>query len=88
MSQPGDPTSAPPPAPPAGPAPMSTSSVGESAARRAVMDVRDEVGKVIVGQQGVLSGVITALLVNGHVLLEGVPGTAKTLLAKTLAASF
>lgn len=52
------------------------------------MSVRDEVGKVIVGQQGVLSGVITALLVNGHVLLEGVPGVAKTLLAKTLAASF
>ena len=66
----------------------STTSVGESSARRAVMDVRDEVGKVIVGQQGVLSGVITALLVDGHVLLEGVPGVAKTLLAKTLAAAF
>lgn len=52
------------------------------------MDVRNEVGKVIVGQDGVLSGVISALLVNGHVLLEGVPGVAKTLLAKTLAAAF
>jgi MoxR-like ATPase len=50
--------------------------------------VRDEVGKVVVGQQGVLSGTIAALLVNGHVLLEGVPGVAKTLLAKTLAAAF
>ncbi len=43
---------------------------------------------MIVGQQGVLSGVISALLVNGHVLLEGVPGVAKTLLAKTLASAF
>jgi MoxR-like ATPase len=46
------------------------------------------VGKVVVGQQGVLSGVIASLLVGGHVLLEGVPGVAKTLLAKSLAASF
>jgi len=50
--------------------------------------VRDEVGKVVVGQQGVLTGAIAALLVNGHVLLEGVPGVAKTLLAKSLAAAF
>ena len=56
--------------------------------RDAVLAVRDEVGKVVVGQQGVLSGVIASLLVNGHVLLEGVPGVAKTLLAKTLAAAF
>jgi len=56
--------------------------------RDAVLAVRDEIGKVVVGQQGVISGTITALLVNGHVLLEGVPGVAKTLLAKTLAASF
>lgn len=74
------------PPPPGGP--MSAPAVGESDARRAIMEVREEVGKVIVGQQGVLSGVITALLVNGHVLLEGVPGVAKTLLAKTLAAAF
>ncbi len=59
-----------------------------SEARDAVLAVREEVGKVIVGQQGVLSGVISALLVNGHVLLEGVPGVAKTLLAKSLAAAF
>jgi MoxR-like ATPase len=53
-----------------------------------VLAVRDEVGKVVVGQQGVLTGVIASLLVNGHVLLEGVPGVAKTLLAKSLAAAF
>ena len=54
----------------------------------AVLAVRAEVAKVVVGQEGVLSGAIAALLVNGHVLLEGVPGVAKTLLAKSLAAAF
>ncbi len=75
-------------APPAGPAPSVPADSFTSGPREAVLAVRDEVGKVIVGQQGVLSGVISALLVNGHVLLEGVPGVAKTLLAKTLAAAF
>ncbi len=49
--------------------------------------IRDEVGKVVVGQSGVLSGLLCALLADGHVLLEGVPGVAKTLLVKSLAAS-
>ena len=39
----------------------------------------------MVGQEGALSGLVAALLVRGHVLLEGVPGVAKTLLVKTLA---
>ena len=56
-------------------------------ARAAIVAVRDEVAKVVVGQEGGLSGLIAALLVQGHVLLEGVPGVAKTLLVKTLAAS-
>ena len=55
--------------------------------RDAVLAVRDEVAKAVVGQQGALTGIIAALLVNGHVLLEGVPGVAKTLLAKSLAAA-
>jgi len=55
--------------------------------RAAVLAVREEVGKLVVGQDGTLSGLVTALLVNGHVLLEGVPGVAKTLLAKALAAA-
>jgi MoxR-like ATPase len=50
-----------------------------------VLAVRDEVGKVVVGQQSVLTGLVVALLVKGHVLLEGVPGVAKTLLVKALA---
>jgi MoxR-like ATPase len=55
--------------------------------RAAVLAVREEVGKIVVGQDGVVSGLVTALLVGGHVLLEGVPGVAKTLIAKALAAA-
>ncbi len=55
--------------------------------REAVLAVRDEVAKVVVGQEQVLTGLVAALLVRGHVLLEGVPGVAKTLLIKTLAAA-
>ncbi len=47
--------------------------------------VQTEVGKVIVGQTDVLEQIVVAMLSGGHVLLEGVPGVAKTLLAKTLA---
>jgi MoxR-like ATPase len=55
--------------------------------RDAVLDLRDEVAKVVVGQEGAMSGLVAALLVRGHVLLEGVPGVAKTLLVKTVAAA-
>src|SRR5262245_50257030 len=58
-----------------------------STSRDAVTAVREEVRKVVVGQEGALSGIVAALLVGGHVLLEGVPGVAKTLLVKTVAAS-
>jgi MoxR-like ATPase len=47
--------------------------------------IRGEVGKVIVGQEELTSQCIQALLARGHVLLEGVPGLAKTLAVKTLA---
>ncbi len=47
--------------------------------------VRQEIGKVIVGQQDVVDGVLTCLLAGGHVLLEGVPGLGKTTLLRTLA---
>ena len=58
-----------------------------SEARDALVAVRAEVARVIVGQEGVVSGLITALLAGGHVLLEGVPGVAKTLTVKALSAS-
>jgi MoxR-like ATPase len=47
--------------------------------------LRNEISKVIVGQEQVLDLLLTALLANGHVLLEGVPGIAKTMIAKLLA---
>ncbi len=49
--------------------------------------IRSEVGKAVVGQDDVIDLMLTSLLVNGHILLEGVPGTAKTLLAQSFAAS-
>ncbi|CCH56188.1 ATPase associated with various cellular activities AAA_3 [Fibrisoma limi BUZ 3] len=51
----------------------------------AVDAIRTEVGKVIVGQQQTIDLLLTALLADGHVLIEGVPGVAKTLTAKLLA---
>ena len=48
--------------------------------------LRREAGKVLVGQEEPFTHLLIALLTGGHVLLEGVPGTAKTLMAKTLAA--
>jgi MoxR-like ATPase len=47
--------------------------------------VRKEIGKIIVGQQDVVDGVLICLLSGGHVLLEGVPGLGKTTLLRTLA---
>lgn len=50
-----------------------------------VLRLREETGKVIVGQRYLLDRLLTGLLANGHVLLEGVPGLAKTLSVTTLA---
>ena len=61
------------------PADASTDSL-----RRALAQVRTEVGKAVVGQDGAVTGLIIALLSRGHVLLEGVPGVAKTLLVRSL----
>src|SRR6201992_4393799 len=54
-------------------------------ARAALQDALHEVKRVIVGQDAMLERVLVALLTGGHVLLEGVPGLAKTLTIKTLA---
>ncbi len=47
--------------------------------------VRGEVGKAVVGQTGLVDGLLVGLITGGHVLVEGVPGTAKTLVARALA---
>jgi MoxR-like ATPase len=53
--------------------------------RLAYRRLRDEIGKVIVGHDEIVHGVLTCLFVGGHALLEGVPGLGKTLLVRTLA---
>lgn len=50
--------------------------------------VREEMGKTLVGQNELIDMLLTAILSEGHILLEGVPGTAKTLAIRTLAAIF
>jgi MoxR-like ATPase len=62
-------------------------AVSPDGARGALAALRDEVGKAVVGQDSVVTGLVIALLCRGHVLLEGVPGVAKTLLVRALAAS-
>ncbi len=50
-----------------------------------IQDLRKELSKVVVGQEDLVNGLLVGLIANGHVLVEGVPGLAKTLTIKTLA---
>ena len=70
--------SVPPPPPPGDDDPV-------RAPRQALEEALYEIKRVIVGQDAMLERLLVALLANGHVLLEGVPGLAKTLTVKTLA---
>ncbi|MFF2020820.1 AAA family ATPase [Streptomyces sp. NPDC058171] len=56
-------------------------------ARASLEALRTEIAKAVVGQDSAVTGLVVALLCRGHVLLEGVPGVAKTLLVRALAAS-
>ncbi|MFH8447410.1 AAA family ATPase [Streptomyces sp. NPDC018026] len=68
-----------------------TDNAGQTAApgnaRAALEALRAEIAKAVVGQDAAVTGLVVALLCRGHVLLEGVPGVAKTLLVRTLAAA-
>ena len=63
--------------------PAPAAAAGDDALRDAMNRVRLEVGKAVVGQDGAITGLLIALLARGHVLLEGVPGVAKTLLVRS-----
>jgi MoxR-like ATPase len=56
----------------------------ESTLHQDFANVREQVGKAVVGQDAAVTGLLIGLLCGGHVLLEGVPGVAKTLLIRTL----
>jgi MoxR-like ATPase len=63
------------------------SAPSPDSARSALEALRLEISKAVVGQDAAVTGLVVALLCRGHVLLEGVPGVAKTLLVRTLAAT-
>ncbi len=64
---------------------MSTDKKSDAALREAMHRVRVEIDKAVVGQAGTVTGLLVALLARGHVLLEGVPGVAKTLVVRAFA---
>jgi MoxR-like ATPase len=65
----------------------STTAEQTDSARESLRALRTEVAKAVVGQDAAVTGLVIALLCRGHVLLEGVPGVAKTLLVRTLSAA-
>jgi MoxR-like ATPase len=73
--------------PEAAPPPTDPGAPDGDGAREALTRVRLEVAKAVVGQDAAVSGLLVALVTGGHVLLEGVPGVAKTLLVRSLAAA-
>ncbi|EAP97424.1 putative regulatory protein [Janibacter sp. HTCC2649] len=68
---------------PAAPRPTAPAAAAPEA-RDALLRVRAEVAKAVVGQDAAVTGLLVALLCRGHILLEGVPGVAKTLLVRSL----
>src|SRR5215210_5455253 len=66
-------------------------SIGESMQQQAeqfrnrYLAVKEQIGRVIVGHDDIVHGVLTSMFIGGHCLLEGVPGLGKTLLVRTLA---
>ncbi|MFD7615135.1 AAA family ATPase [Streptomyces sp. NPDC059828] len=64
-----------------------TTAASSDSARASLEALRTEIAKAVVGQDSAVTGLVVALLCRGHVLLEGVPGVAKTLLVRALAAS-
>jgi MoxR-like ATPase len=68
-------------------APAAATAPSADRARSALEDLRHEIAKAVVGQDAAVTGLVVGLLCRGHVLLEGAPGVAKTLLVRSLAAA-
>src|SRR5437879_304901 len=66
---------------------MESVEIDQTAANETIARLRQEVSRVVVGQSAAVDRLVIALLVRGHVLVEGLPGLAKTLLVKTLASA-
>lgn len=64
-----------------------SAATSEDTARASLEALRGEIAKAVVGQDAAVTGLVVALLCRGHVLLEGVPGVAKTLLVRALGAA-
>jgi len=62
-----------------------TNRIELSDLQQAVNKIKAEIGQIVIGQQLTIEYILTALLADGHILLEGVPGVAKTLMAKVIA---
>lgn len=62
-----------------------TNRIELSELEAASKSIKEEIGKIVVGQESTIEYILTALLADGHILLEGVPGVAKTLMAKVVA---
>ncbi len=62
-----------------------TTKIDVKVISKKIKDIKKNVNKVIVGQEEVIDAMLTAMLADGHVLLEGVPGIAKTLMARAIA---
>ncbi len=75
------------PAPAVTPASPIDSAVAHADGAALTSSIRNEVAKAVVGQTEVVSGFLAAMLADGHILLEGVPGVAKTLLVKAMASA-
>lgn len=53
--------------------------------KQILAEIEEEMSRIVVGQKEIVHGILRAIICNGHVLVEGVPGTAKTLIVKTIA---
>jgi len=68
--------------------PLDSNPISSEEAHRLVNAMRTEISKALIGQDAILDQVLVAMLADGHVLLEGVPGLGKTLLVRSMAHCF